>query len=247
MTKFSNRINNSSKNTTIILANDYSNKTPKLETKTIQNIESLHEYICGLKINFHLLLKLGEKEIKKINKTAHNYGLQTIADIKLNDIGNTNLVTAENLWELGFDALIVNPIMGNQSLKNLVQNSHEMGKGVISLCHMSAPEARISYELNVIKQKNSKKIPLYQIFLDWSIKNKSDGIIVGATYPDIIKFCKQKVGKKVQIYSPGVGTQGGNPSVAKKLGSDFLIVGRTILNAQNPTQVAKKLAADSIL
>ena len=137
--------------------------------------------------------------------------------------------------------------MGNQSLKNLVQNSHEMGKGVISLCHMSAPEARISYELNVIKQKNSKKIPLYQIFLDWSIKNKSDGIIVGATYPDIIKFCKQKVGKKVQIYSPGVGTQGGNPSVAKKLGSDFLIVGRTILNAQNPTQVAKKLAADSIL
>ncbi len=247
MTKFSNRINNSSKNTTIILANDYSNKTPKLEAKTIQNIKSLHEYICGLKINFHLLLKLGEKEIKKINKTAHNYGLQTIADIKLNDIGNTNLVTAENLWELGFDALIVNPIMGNQSLKNLVQNSHEMGKGVISLCHMSAPEARISYELNVIKQKNSKKIPLYQIFLDWSIKNKSDGIIVGATYPDIIKFCKQKVGKKVQIYSPGVGTQGGNPSVAKKLGSDFLIVGRTILNAQNPTQVAKKLAADSIL
>jgi len=247
MTKFSNRINNSSKNTTIILANDYSNKTPKLEAKTIQNIKSLHEYICGLKINFHLLLKLGEKEIKKINKTAHNYGLQTIADIKLNDIGNTNLVTAENLWELGFDALIVNPIMGNQSLKNLVQNSHEMDKGVISLCHMSAPEARISYELNVIKQKNSKKIPLYQIFLDWSIKNKSDGIIVGATYPDIIKFCKQKVGKKVQIYSPGVGTQGGNPSVAKKLGSDFLIVGRTILNAQNPTQVAKKLAADSIL
>ena len=247
MTKFSNRINNSSKNTTIILANDYSNKTPKLETKTIQNIESLHEYICGLKINFHLLLKLGEKEIKKINKTAHNYGLQTIADIKLNDIGNTNSVTAKNLWELGFDALIVNPIMGNQSLKNLIQNSHKMGKGVISLCHMSAPEARISYELNVIKQKNSKKIPLYQIFLDWSIKNKSDGIIVGATYPDIIKFCKQKVGKKVQIYSPGVGTQGGNPSVAKKLGSDFLIVGRTILNAQNPTQVAKKLAADSIL
>jgi orotidine-5'-phosphate decarboxylase len=51
----------------------------------------------------------------------------------------------------------------------------------------------------------------------------------------------------MKIYSPGVGTQGGNPSVAKKLGSDFLIVGRTILNAKNPTQIAKKLAADSIL
>ena len=247
MTKFSNRIKNSSKNSSIILANDYNSKIPKLETKTIHNIKLLHEYICGLKINFHLLLKLGKKEIVKINKTAHDYGLQTIADIKLNDIGNTNLVTAQNLWELGFDAVIVNPIMGEQNLKTLIQNSHKKGKGVISLCHMSAPEARISYELNVTKQKNSKKTPLYHVFLEWAIKNKSDGIIVGATYPNIIKFCKQKAGKKVQIYSPGIGTQGGDPSAAKKLGADFLIVGRTILNAKNPALIANKLAVDSIL
>ena len=191
-------------------------------------------------------MKLGKKEIQKINKTAHNYGLQTIADIKLNDIGNTNSVTAKNLWELGFDALIVNPIMGNQSLNNLIQDSHKQDKGIISLCHMSAPEARIVYELNVIKN-NSKTIPLYQVFLDWALKNKSDGIIVGATYPDIVKFCKKKIGTKMQIYSPGVGTQGGNASEVKQMGSDFLIIGRTILNAKNPVQVAKKLATDLIL
>ena len=46
--------------------------------------------------------------------------LQTIADIKLNDIGNTNKVTTEHLWNLGFDAVIANPIMGDlDSLKNL--------------------------------------------------------------------------------------------------------------------------------
>ena len=247
MTKFSDRLKKSAKTSPIILANDYDPKTTNIESKTLRNIKLLNNYLCGIKINFHLFLQLDKKQISKINKTAHDFGLQCIADIKLNDIGNTNLVTAENLWELGFDALIVNPIMGNQSLKNLIQNSHRMDKGVISLCHMSAPEARSSYELNIIKQKNSEKIPLYHIFLEWAIKNKSDGIIVGATYPDIIQFCKQKVGKKMKIYSPGVGTQGGNPSVAKKLGSDFLIVGRTILNAKNPTQIAKKLAADSIL
>ena len=246
MTKFSDRIKKSANKSPIILANDYDPKTPNIESKTLKNIKLLSDYLCGIKINFHLLLKLGKKEIQKINKTAHNYGLQTIADIKLNDIGNTNSVTAENLWDLGFDALIVNPIMGNQSLKNLIQDSHKQGKGVISLCHMSAPEARISYELNVIKN-NSKIIPLYQIFLDWAQKNKSDGIIVGATYPDIIKFCKKKTGKKMQIYSPGVGTQGGNASEVKHLGADFLIVGRTILNAKNPIQMAKKLAIDSIL
>lgn len=247
MTKFSKRIKTSSKTSSIILANDYSNRIPKLESKTIQNIKSLHEYICGIKINFHLLLKLGNKEIQKINKTAHNYGLQSIADIKLNDIGNTNLVTLENLWQLDFDAVIVNPIMGPKSLKKIIQNSHKKGKGVIALCHMSSPEARISYEMDVTRKNGSKKTPLYQIFLNWAIKNNSDGIVVGATYPNIIKFCKHKVGSNLAIYSPGVGMQGGDPFKAKKLGSDFLIVGRTILNSKNPIQTAKNLVINSTL
>ena len=246
MTKFSNRIKNSSKNSSIILANDYSTNVPRLESKTIHNIKSLHKNLCAIKINFHLLLKLGKKEIQKINKTANNYGLQTIADIKLNDIGNTNLVAIENLDELGFDAVIANPIMGNQSLKNLVKSAHKRSMGIISLCHMSAPEARANYELNVVKQNSSKMTPLYQIFLDSALKNDSDGIIVGATYPDIIKFCKKRVGKKLKIYSPGIGVQGGNAVEAKKLGSDFLIVGRTILDAKNPIETARKLAEDSI-
>ena len=247
MAKFNERIKKAAKESSIILANDYDSRTPKLEQKTIQNIKTLHEHVCALKFNFHLLLQLGKKEISRINKTAHQYGLQCIADIKLNDIGNTNLVTTQNLWDLNFDAVIVNPIMGPKSLKSLVENSHKQNKGVISLCHMSAPEARISYELDVVQKNQTRKIPLYQLFLEWARKNRTDGIIVGATFPNIIKFCKENTKNKLDIYSPGVGVQGGNASKAKKLGSNFLIVGRTILNSKNPKKTAKQLALDSIL
>ena len=245
MTKFSDRIKKSAKTSPIILANDYDSKTSNIESKTLRNIKLLSNHLCGIKINFHLLLKLDKKQISKINKTAHNSGLQCIADIKLNDIGNTNSITAENLWNMGFDAVIVNPIMGKKSLKNLVELSHKKSKGVISLCHMSAPEAKLSYELEI--KNYSKKQQLYQLFLDWAISSHVDGIIVGATYPKIISYCKKSSRGKLSLFSPGIGTQGGSASKAKKLGSDYLIVGRTILNSKNPVQTTKNLISDLIL
>jgi orotidine-5'-phosphate decarboxylase len=243
MVTFQTRLSQISKiNGKVILANDYDHSVKNLETKTIQNIKQLHPFLCGIKLNFHLLLPLSAKEILKINTTAHRYGLQTIADIKLNDIGNTNRVTIEHLWNLGFDAVIANPIMGLDSLKNLVKLSHKNEKGVITLCHMSAPEARLSYDMEI---KMGKKQQLYQLFLNWALTAKVDGIVVGATFPKIIQYCSKKAGKNLKIFSPGVGTQGGNANEVISSGTDYLIVGRTILNSKNPLSVAKELQLQS--
>jgi len=246
MTKFKTRISKSSKNSRIILANDYSSANTKIVSQTIKNIKTMHKFLCGIKLNFHVLLPLGKKEIVKINKTAHQYGLLTIADIKLNDIGNTNQITSKTLWNFGFDAIIINPIMGPKAIRKIVTEAHKRNKGVIALCHMSAPEAKASYEINTRLSKNSKPKPLYQVFLKWAISSHVDGIIVGATYPKIIKYCKKISGKKLDIYSPGIGTQGGSVKKAITNGSDFLIVGRTILGSKNPVRTAKQLLLASV-
>ena len=244
MTTFKTRLSQISKsNGKVILANDYDLSVKNLQSKTLQNIKELNPYLCGIKLNFHLLLPLSAKEIIKINKTAHDYGLQTIADIKLNDIGNTNRVTTGHLWNLGFDAVIVNPIMGLDSLKNLVKSSHKEQKGVITLCHMSAPEAKLSYDMEI---KMGKKQRLYQLFLNWALIAKVDGIVVGATFPKIIQYCSKKAEKNLSIFSPGVGTQGGNAQKVISSGTNYLIVGRTILNAKNSVDVAKELHLQSI-
>ena len=244
MATFKTRLSQISKtNGKVILANDYNFSVKNLETKTIQNIKQLHPYLCGVKLNFHLLLPLGGREILKINKMAHRYGLQTIADIKLNDIGNTNRVTTEHLWNLGFDAVIANPIMGLDSLKSLVKSAHKSEKGVITLCHMSAPEAKLSYDMEI---KIEKKQQLYQLFLNWALTAKVDGIVVGATFPKIIQYCSQKARKNLSIFSPGVGIQGGNANEVILAGTNYLIVGRTILNSKNPINVAKELYLQSI-
>jgi len=244
MATFKTRLSQVSKtNGKVILANDYDSSEKNLQNKTIQNIKKLNPYLCGIKLNFHLLLPLSAREIIKINKTAHDYGLQTIADIKLNDIGNTNRVTTEHLWNLGFDAVIANPIMGLDSLKNLAKSSHKEQKGVITLCHMSAPEAKLSYDMEI---KMGKKQQLYQLFLNWALTAKVDGIVVGATFPKIIQYCSKQAGRNLSIFSPGVGTQGGDASEVISSGTNYLIVGRTILNAKNPISIAKELHLQSI-
>lgn len=226
----------------VILANDYDLPVRDIYQKTLQNIKELHSHVCGIKLNFHLLVPLGGREIASINEAAHRHGLQTIADIKLNDIRNTNRITAGRLWDLGFDAVIVNPIMGPESLQDLTKSAHEAGKGVISLCHMSAPEARISYELQVGTQKKH----MYRLFLEWAIASKVDGIIVGATFPDIIRYCSGQASGMLDILSPGVGTQGGDAGMTLLSGADYLIVGRTILDAPDPVGTASELRLSTL-
>ncbi|MHB8601632.1 MAG: orotidine 5'-phosphate decarboxylase [Nitrosotalea sp.] len=242
MSSFRKRIKDSSSKSSVILANDLDGlNLESLEKHTLKNIEMLGNHLCAIKFNFHLLLPLGEKSIKKINKVAHDSGLQTIADIKLNDIGNTNMVTLQRLWSSGFDAVIANPIMGLENLSHLVKNAHDDDRGVITLVHMSHPGAKLGYGLRVQDPTSGKISNIHDLFLKWSYSLHVDGIVVGATVPKLIELASKKVKGRLEIYSPGVGTQGGDPSSALDAGANYLIVGRTILNSKNPQLEAKKL------
>ena len=212
MTGFRNRMKNSSRKSRIILANDLNDtNVNKLESKTIDNIRKLQEYICAIKLNFHVILPLGQSSLAKINKIAHDHGLQSIADIKLNDIGNTNEITIQRLWQCGFDSVIVNPIMGFENLENIVTLAHNGEHGVITLVHMSHPGAKLGYGLSVRNPTTRKMLKLHELFLKWSIASNVDGIVVGATVPEIISYSSKMTKGKCEIYSPGVGTQGGDP------------------------------------
>jgi orotidine-5'-phosphate decarboxylase len=196
-------------------------------------IENLHPYLCAIKINFHLILPLGMKEMQKINKIIHSFGLLSIADIKLNDISNTNHVTLRNLHTMGFDSVIVNPIIGQKQLRSLVDFAHNLKLGVISLVYMSHENVSEGYGLNMVHGKSSRRkiLPLFEIFLRYAKKSNVDGIVVGATHLKTLKYISAI--SSIPIYSPGVGTQGGNPKLAISSGSSYLIIGRSILRSKN--------------
>lgn len=237
MTSFRTRIKKkASESSGLILACDYPS-ADRIKPKTLHHIRTLGRYLCAIKLNFHLLLPLGASDISRITDAAHKSGLQVIADIKLNDIGNTNTVTLQHLWAMGADAVIANPIMGPDGLRQAVLQAHRDGRGLISLYHMSAKSARQAYETGVLPGRNRS---LYQMFLDWAVQCRVDGVVAGATYPGIIRECKKNT--NLDVYSPGVGVQGGSMQEALEAGADYLIVGRSIIGADSPREMARSLS-----
>jgi len=224
----------------IILALDLESRYHNL--KYIENlIRHLNPYLCAIKINFHLLLPFSKNIIQKINRVIHSYGLLSIADIKLNDVTNTNHVTLRYLHSMCFDSVIVNPIIGLTELRSLVRLAHNFGMGVISLVYMSHKNVKEGYGLNIMQKgsKESKLLPMFEIFLQYAKKSRVDGIIVGATHLKTLKHITSIT--KIPIYSPGIGTQGGNPKSAIDNGSNYLIIGRSILNSRDKHKTLSKL------
>lgn len=189
---------------------------------------------CAVKINMHLLLPLGAARISGIVSAAAGLGMLSIADLKLNDIPDTNSAAADALWKMGFDALIANPSMGPAALSELVAGAHEKGRGVVALCHMSSQSARRFYDMRTGGRR------VHEAFFDWASEAGADGVVAGATFPGIISECKER-SPGMAVYSPGVGAQGGDARRAVKAGADYLIVGRSLLRALDPRSAASDL------
>ena len=204
-------------------------------------IDQLGGEVAAVKVNYHLLLPLALKDIALIVDAAHRKGLQTIADLKLNDIYSTNLAVLEILHRAGFDALIVNPIVGyRDALQPTIEAAHKKAMGVIFLTYMSHKSASEGYGLKLRLSPSSVK-PLYKLFAERALKWGADGLIVGATRPTVIREVAALTKNSLPIFSPGVGAQGGSALDALKAGATFLIIGRSIIDASNPLEEAKKL------
>lgn len=231
----------------VVLALDFPFEKPEnrlnLFSRAEKILEATHPYLCAVKFNHHMVLPLGLFDgVQKLVKKVHDYGLVAIMDCKANDVGSTNEVIAQYYYAAGFDALIANPFVGwEEGLKPILDVARKLQRGVILLVYMSHKGSLEGYGQTIIDAETGKKTPQYILFAKKARIHEADGAVVGATYPEKIREVYKILGENVPIYAPGIGVQGGEAKLALEAGARYLIVGRSITQAQNPAQAAKQV------
>jgi orotidine-5'-phosphate decarboxylase len=200
-----------------------------LDVTTREQALSLAEKLCGyfdaIKIGYPLILSAGLGIVTKIATT-----LPVIADLKVADIPNTNRLICQAVLGAGARGIIAQAFPGKDSLQACAKSAAEHGADLYVVTEMSHPGAELFMA------------PLAEKMARLAVEVGATGVVAPATRPDRIKRIRSIIGERV-IISPGVGTQGGSAGAALQAGADYLIVGRSVYEAEDPVASAKKLLA----
>ncbi len=240
MSGFNERILSSAKekHSRVVLALDISGPFETRLRRASEVLKSTGNHVSAVKVNNHLLLPYGLEGMKEVIITCRDAGLPLIADLKMNDIESTNLNVVDSLLSYGFDAVIANPFVGREEgLGKVVERMHLRGGGVLFLVYMSHRGAEEGYAL-----RTEGGEPLYRVFARRAREWGADGVIVSAKSSKIMEETRKVVGKECLIFAPGIGVQGGSAATAG--GADFVIVGRSIIEAADPAEELRKFNPD---
>ncbi|MDR0398571.1 MAG: orotidine-5'-phosphate decarboxylase [Endomicrobium sp.] len=206
-----------------------------LDVYDLQKAENLVKetspYIDVYKVGPILFLKAG-KEIIKIIK---DNGKEVFLDLKFHDIPATVKRSVESARELGVFSLTVHSIGGEEMLKAAasVENRPKIWSVTVLTSQITMPEEVLR------RAKLTKTCGI-------------DGVI---SSPLEISLIKKECGKEFNVVTPGIRLAKTNddqkrvatPETAIKEGADFIVIGRPILEAENPIEVAKNIYERTLL
>ena len=188
--------------------------------------DQLKDYFDAIKIGYPLILPAGLKIVKEISAIA-----PVIADLKVADIPNTNRLICEAVLDAGASGIIAQAFPGKDSLIACADCAADYGADLYAVTEMSHPGAE------------QFMAPQAESMARMAVEAGASGVVAPATRPERIRLIRSIIGNRI-IISPGVGAQGGSAQLALQAGADYLIVGRSVYEAENPAACAKRLISE---
>jgi len=225
----------------VIIACDFKDKE-----ETLKFLEQFTEEKPFLKIGMELFYSEGPEIVREIKKRGHKIFL----DLKLHDIPNTVKKAMTSLSKLDVDMCNVHAAGTRDMMKAAIEGlTREDGTRplLISVTQLtSTSEERMKEEL-LINEKIDK------VVMHYAENSKLAGLDGVVCSPLEAGKVKEVCGNEFLTITPGVRFETDDvgdqvrvttPKKAKELGSDYIVVGRPITQAENPVEAYRRCVKD---
>ncbi len=210
--------------------------------KSLELVEKLHD-CCGMfKVGLEPFCIFGPTFIEEI----HDRGGKVFLDLKFHDIPRTVAQAGRAAANLGVEMFNVHIAGGREMLKATVDAVKEETSG---LRQVKILGVTVLTSLGADDLKNDlgvNRSPLEQVVF-WAKEAEECGLSGVVASPKEITAIRKECGKDFLVVTPGirpVGAASGDqkristPADAVRSGVDYIVVGRPILQAEDPRQAA---------
>ena len=205
-------------------------------------IQKIKEHDVWLKVGLRTYIRDGEEFLKAIKEI--NPDFKIFLDLKLYDIPNTMADAAESIMGLGVDMFNVHASAGKRAMQTVMQRlekftSRPIVLAVTALTSFSEDEFSLVYEKDIATKADQ--------FAKDAMESGLDGVVCSAFESASIKNITNN---DFMTLTPGIrpfGEDAGDQkrvadvAFAKEQKVDFIVVGRPIYQAENPSEVVAKI------
>ncbi len=218
------------------------------ETAAKNYVELLSGSVGMFKVGLELFIRSGPKFIDFIKASGN---ADVFLDLKLHDIPETVYRAMERIADLGVAFATVHCGETPRMLEAAVRGA-KGGVGVLGVTLLT------SVASEDIKDAGFKKVfyeDLMRLVVDRAAKAKAAGCIGIVCSGREVRMIKKTLGRDFIAVTPGIRPVWDNmethdqkrvvtPAIAVKNGSDYLVIGRPIRDANNPKEAALRIAEE---
>jgi orotidine-5'-phosphate decarboxylase len=219
-----------------------------LDVQTSQEVDGivrqLGNSVSFYKVGLELFTAIGP-DVLVILK---NHGKRVFLDLKLHDIPRTVARSVKSCAKHGVDLLTVHAAGGYEMLRAASQSREELGSGsprIVAVTTLTSLDQKGLEDIGVTRPLSDYTMFLGQMAISCGV----DGLVCSVwEAPDF-----RREFADILLVTPGIrpaGREAGDqkrvatPSAAVRAGASFLVIGRPILEADDPAAAARAIAVE---
>lgn len=185
-------------------------------------IEATSDLVYAYKPNLAFYMAHGVPGLKALEETRRLIPrhIPALLDAKVGDLANTSIAYAAGYFDAwDFDAVTVNPYMGEDSLAPYLSRGD---RGIFVLCKTSNPGSGDLQDIEVVGPSGNQSLYLTVAdrVAEWSTRWPATlGLVVGSTWPAQLGEIRERCPDQ-PILLPGIGAQGGDITGSLEVGLD---------------------------